>query len=151
MAIEWRLIDGETVIVNASTTADGMWQFELPAALQPSIIEWRATLRGDGPDQTTPWFRIAAQEPALEVDQTKVYLQALAFSLFFVGLVLNLHNKFSTETDSISIEEVDQTAFVTQSQPVTEQAPPLPEGGLPDGWTMEQWKWYGHEYLEESQ
>jgi hypothetical protein len=66
-------------------------------------------------------------------------------------LVLNLHNKFSTETDSISIEEVDQTAFVTQSQPVTEQAPPLPEGGLPDGWTMEQWKWYGHEYLEESQ
>jgi hypothetical protein len=64
---------------------------------------------------------------------------------------LNLHNKFSTETDSISIEEVDQTAFVTQPQPVTEQAPPLPEGGLPDGWTMEQWKWYGHEYLEESQ
>jgi hypothetical protein len=23
----------------------------------------------------------------------------------------------------------------------------LPEGGLPDGWTTEQWKWYGHEYL----
>ena len=151
MSIQWRLVDGETVTVNASNTADGMWQFELPAALQPSIIEWRATLRGDGPDQTTPWFRIAAQEPALEVDQTMVYLQALALSLFFVGLVLSLQNKFSTEMDSVGIEEVDQTVFVTQSEPVTEEAPPLPEGGLPDGWTMEQWKWYGHEYLEGSQ
>ena len=28
------------------------------------------------------------------------------------------------------------------------QAPPLPEGGLPDGWTMDQWQWYGHEWLE---
>jgi hypothetical protein len=26
--------------------------------------------------------------------------------------------------------------------------PPLPPGGLPAGWTMEQWKHYGHEYLE---
>jgi len=27
------------------------------------------------------------------------------------------------------------------------EAPPLPEGGLPDGWTMDQWRWYGHEWL----
>ena len=27
------------------------------------------------------------------------------------------------------------------------QAPPLPESGLPEGWTMEQWHWYGHEWL----
>ncbi|MBL6733814.1 MAG: hypothetical protein ISP84_04655, partial [Candidatus Poseidonia sp.] len=27
------------------------------------------------------------------------------------------------------------------------QAPPLPESGLPDGWTMDQWRWYGHEWL----
>ena len=26
--------------------------------------------------------------------------------------------------------------------------PQLPEGGLPDGWTMEQWKYYGHEWLK---
>ena len=25
--------------------------------------------------------------------------------------------------------------------------PPLPESGLPEGWTMEQWEWYGHEWL----
>lgn len=27
------------------------------------------------------------------------------------------------------------------------ETPPLPEGGLPDGWTMDQWRWYGHEWL----
>jgi hypothetical protein len=24
---------------------------------------------------------------------------------------------------------------------------PLPEEGLPEGWTMEQWQHYGHQYL----
>ena len=28
--------------------------------------------------------------------------------------------------------------------------PPLPPGGLPDGWTMEQWQHYGHQWLERS-
>ena len=32
-----------------------------------------------------------------------------------------------------------------QEAPV--EAPPLPASGLPEGWTMDQWKWYGHEYL----
>ena len=27
-------------------------------------------------------------------------------------------------------------------------APPLPETGLPQGWTMEQWAWYGEDYLK---
>jgi len=25
--------------------------------------------------------------------------------------------------------------------------PPLPPQGLPPGWTMEQWAWYGEDYL----
>ena len=29
-------------------------------------------------------------------------------------------------------------------------APPLPAGGLPAGWTMEQWAYYGHQYLEQN-
>ncbi|MED5497980.1 MAG: hypothetical protein VX872_10515, partial [Candidatus Thermoplasmatota archaeon] len=31
-------------------------------------------------------------------------------------------------------------------QPV-HSGPPLPPEGLPDGWTMEQWQYYGEEYL----
>jgi hypothetical protein len=38
-----------------------------------------------------------------------------------------------------------------QAQEVTEkpsEAPPVPAAGLPDGWTMDQWKWYGQEWLD---
>ena len=33
-----------------------------------------------------------------------------------------------------------------QQQSSTLETLPLPEGGLPDGWTMEQWQHYGHKY-----
>ena len=33
------------------------------------------------------------------------------------------------------------------SQPAAPAAPPLPPGGLPPGWTMEQWQYYGHQWL----
>ena len=28
--------------------------------------------------------------------------------------------------------------------------PPVPEAGLPEGWTMDQWKWYGQEWLDKN-
>ena len=31
---------------------------------------------------------------------------------------------------------------------VQASGPPLPPGGLPPGWTMEQWAWYGEDYLK---
>ena len=31
--------------------------------------------------------------------------------------------------------------------PTMPQSPPLPPEGLPPGWTMEQWNWYGDDYL----
>ena len=45
-------------------------------------------------------------------------------------------------------EEIDQNesqpAPVQQAPP---EAPPVPAEGLPEGWTMDQWKWYGAEWL----
>ena len=35
------------------------------------------------------------------------------------------------------------------SQPQQAQGPPLPPGGLPPGWTMEQWQYYGHQWLSQ--
>ena len=29
--------------------------------------------------------------------------------------------------------------------------PPIPTSGLPEGWTMEQWRWYGQKYLEDNE
>ena len=44
---------------------------------------------------------------------------------------------------------VAEAAEVKQETPqnVPPEAPPLPAEGLPDGWTMDQWKWYGAEWL----
>ena len=30
----------------------------------------------------------------------------------------------------------------------TPEGPPVPESGLPEGWTMDQWKWYGQQWLD---
>lgn len=35
-----------------------------------------------------------------------------------------------------------------EAQTAPSEAPPLPPGGLPEGWTMDQWRWYGHQWLE---
>jgi len=34
-------------------------------------------------------------------------------------------------------------------EPTVSQGPPLPESGLPEGWTMEQWEYYGQQYLDD--
>jgi hypothetical protein len=44
-------------------------------------------------------------------------------------------------------ESPDQGPQSTPEQP-PDEAPPVPSGGLPEGWTMEQWRWYGHQWLE---
>ena len=41
-----------------------------------------------------------------------------------------------------------EEATIDFEQEVQEIHPPLPEGGLPSGWTMEQWEYYGEQWLE---
>jgi len=49
------------------------------------------------------------------------------------------------ETAVIEVDEnLEQKAEPQQQTPET---PPLPAEGLPEGWTMDQWKWYGAEWL----
>ena len=45
----------------------------------------------------------------------------------------------------VGAEPEPQPASQTPEMPA--EAPPLPEGGLPEGWTMDQWRWYGKEWL----
>ena len=95
--------------------------------------------------QTTPWFTLVAQEPPFEVDETAVYIQSFALFIFVLGFILSIQLKFSkSKTEE---KQWEQTEEVLQDSPPT--TPPLPDGQLPPGWTMEQWQWYGHEYLEE--
>ena len=50
-----------------------------------------------------------------------------------------------------SVPESSAPAEVAQSPEQPSEGPPLPESGLPDGWTMEQWNHYGHQWLENNQ
>ena len=40
-----------------------------------------------------------------------------------------------------------RTCKTMPQSPAPQVGPPLPPGGLPPGWTMEQWQYYGHQWL----
>ena len=70
--------------------------------------------------------------------------------VLFLSIQLPISNQSLEE--SKSMEEL--AGMPVQNEPVAEpapvipeEAPPLPKEGLPNGWTMEQWKWYGEEWL----
>ena len=46
-----------------------------------------------------------------------------------------------------SSEDTQPEQSVEPSQEPPAEVPPVPDEGLPEGWTMDQWKWYGAEWL----
>ena len=71
--------------------------------------------------------------------------------LVLFGAVLAMQ-RYTGQTDE-SLKIYDETPTIEALQQAEETAEPqpaiapLPEGGLPPGWTDEQWQWYGYEYL----
>ncbi len=49
--------------------------------------------------------------------------------------------------DSMSPEPEPETVN-SEPEEQESQVPPVPASGLPEGWTMDQWKWYGQEWLD---
>jgi len=47
----------------------------------------------------------------------------------------------------VSQDTEDNVIETTTTMPTEVPHPPIPDGGLPAGWTMEQWKHYGNQYL----
>ncbi len=73
-------------------------------------------------------------------------------------LAIDSSDLVAEESTSEVMSDVEDAAMDEPETPAEEpasevpsqapsEAPPLPSSGLPEGWTMEQWKWYGHEYL----
>ena len=56
----------------------------------------------------------------------------------------------SSDTDVPDAEPAND-AVVDAPQVQESQGPPVPASGLPEGWTMDQWKWYGQEWLDKNQ
>ena len=80
--------------------------------------------------------------------------------IMIAGLILTINRFRHRELEDIDNKPINgppisgppittQNIAHNTSQDITaETSPPLPENGLPQGWTMEQWKYYGQQYLE---
>ena len=113
----------------------------------------------DSPDMTA--FEEVME--SLTGDDANPFIQLLIISLLIAGLVIFI-KRGQKKKDSVwdaddlptimaPLEAPSISAFggVEESSIEnleTKQPLPLPEDGLPPGWSMEQWEHYGHQYLE---
>jgi hypothetical protein len=95
LRVEWRVVGGEPQEAPVTANGGGAWSFDLPPSLQPSVIEWRAHLSGEGPEQTTPWFQLKSEEPRWSVDETTAYVQSIAMLLAFMAGFMALQHRTS--------------------------------------------------------
>ena len=127
-------------------------KFTIPASSKSGLIEWRATLSGEGPDQTTPWFRLISENPTWSVDETSLYLQGFALLFLFTGLVLILPRPISKIEPKYYEQNLSEISpMIDLSFAAEPNSRPLPAEGLPEGWTMEQWEYYGDQYVDPNQ
>ena len=96
---EWKSEDGLLSSSPVNTTGNNSWTISLPAALQPTTIQWRVILEGEGPEQTTPWFTLASEEGSWEVSENAVYLQAIALLFMTAGIVIALQTRVTMGAD----------------------------------------------------
>ncbi|MEL0268781.1 MAG: hypothetical protein VXA14_06705, partial [Euryarchaeota archaeon] len=110
---------------------------------------------------------ITPEEPGGEDNQSKSTFSLLTAGLVAIGIMLSIAlvmglaivlqrgrrevvgvevYDYENDYDYSSYEEPEPSPLVAPPPPPG-MAPPLPPEGLPPGWTMEQWNYYGAEYL----
>ena len=52
-----------------------------------------------------------------------------------------------SQQTTVNVENTPQDAQEINAT-ASNKGPPLPDNGLPDGWSMEQWEHYGQQYLD---
>ena len=111
VVVEWRIDGG--IANQAIVTGDAVNGFmvELPTANQPSTMQWRALLSGEGPQQTSPWFTLVTNEQSFSIDATAVYLQGISVLIFFAGLtvLLQTRNRTNQNKEEKSFDEITST------------------------------------------
>ena len=56
---------------------------------------------------------------------------------------------FEQPPPPIPVKQTDEEVTEVGPESISEEIPPIPETGLPDGWTMEQWAHYGKRWLDQ--
>lgn len=89
---------------------------------------------------------------------TKLYESEAAWTQNTLPIHDTVANSMYGGAAPIFQQPLPQPAAQPMPQPVVQPVaqpvvagPPLPPGGLPAGWTMEQWQYYGQQYLDRLQ
>ncbi|DAC48438.1 MAG TPA: hypothetical protein HA340_06950 [Candidatus Thalassarchaeaceae archaeon] len=130
-------------------TEDQLWDISEDVS-KPSAIPDSSMFTEDG--------GVSADAVSEELDYHSMTVAQLKEQLKAAGLPVSgkkaelierLTDKPSTtapEPEPVPVE--DQPTPPPASTELPAGAPPLPDGGLPMGWTMEQWVYYGHQWWE---
>ncbi|MGB2507257.1 MAG: hypothetical protein ACPIFP_06000 [Candidatus Poseidoniaceae archaeon] len=103
LQVEWRVDGGMVRTSTATSEGNGVWSFEVPASLEPVVVEWRVHLEGEGPAQTTPWLALQSEEPKFTVDETAAYVQAFAILVVTMVTFMSLQRRVPPPTDQSKI------------------------------------------------
>ena len=127
---------------NSGSSSDKYSDFNLPSTPSSQFNEPISTPGADAgfglyQQDTVQSDPYAAYNPQPQADPYAAYSPQ--------GQVSSQPDPYSTY-DSTA-QPVNQTPVDVQPAPVTNQGPPLPATGLPEGWTMEQWGYYGAQYI----
>ena len=116
VVVEWRIDGGVTNQAIVTGDAVNGFMVELPTANQPSTMQWRAVLGGEGPQQTSPWFTLVTNEQGFSIDETAVYLQAISVLIFFAGLTVLLQTRNGNTT-----QKEEEKSFDKNTSTVSEE------------------------------
>jgi hypothetical protein len=116
------------------------------------VLDWIDS-DGDGVGDNSDAYPLDASLSAVEDDDSNfVVIGLLVFvivSVVVIGLLMTRKNRAK-----ISLDNSEFMPVMTNIEPLPVMAPvtaaihpPLPPEGLPPGWSMEQWSWYGEDYL----
>ncbi len=116
---------------------------------------------GDGvSDSNDAYPSDPSRSEAMMLEGSILWLVVFVLFISVVAGILVFKNKNKSELVELNpsqnnpnfqiMDEQNLTNELPQYTPPIQQdmPPPVPQEGLPIGWTMEQWAYYGHEYLQ---
>lgn len=147
---------GQNSIIQVTANGSQSWDITIPQAIRESSLEWRVIVEGDGLTTTSTWFSLTSSEPTFESNNLPIILQGIGVALMGAAFVTLLHKRLrgskSVTKKYEQTELLNPTSDIAQEQAsnlgTPTSMPALPATGLPAGWTMEQWEYYGQDYLD---
>ena len=120
---------------------------DCPEVFGTSVEDLRGCLDSDGDgwsDSTDDYPNDATKHLASEESEDN---ESLILALVFVILAISVLGIGLLRRNNTQQHEIHSIPM-PNNQLAPPMVPPLPPGGLPAGWTMEQWMYYGEDYLK---